>query len=131
MNQKFEYYIKKILNRVLLNLISSILLTAILIIFAIIFKFRIGSFYAPYLYILLGLIIFGCILINYFTYKRNMWLLKHYHNDKEGVIKKINYYLNERENSNHKFIAKCFYIFNKRSFAHYKEAIKILEEQNG
>lgn len=120
MNQKFEYHIKKILNRVLLYLITGILLNSILITLAIIFKFRIGTYFMPYIYILIGLLLFYCVIINYLLYKKNMKLLEKYH-DKELVKKIIEMLLNDK---------KYHFFINKHSQYDYQKALEIIEDND-
>ena len=56
-----------------------------------------------------------------------MWLLKHYQKDKNDVINKMEYFINEKE---HKHYTEYFYLFNKNSANNYVQALKLLEEEN-
>ncbi|QVK16912.1 hypothetical protein KHQ81_08340 [Mycoplasmatota bacterium] len=124
MNQKFEYYIKKILNKILLQLISLILLSALLIILATALKFKVGPYPAPLLYSFMGILLLIGIMINYISYRRNIWLLKHYEEDEDNTIEHINKYRNDVNNYNLQDF--LFHLFNKKSYKYYDEAIKTL-----
>ncbi len=126
MNQKFEYYIQKILNKVLLQLILCILLSSIHIILSIIFRFRIGSYFVPVIYIIILILLLTGVVINYLLYRKNIWLLKHYEEEKQRVIQRINKYKSDESNGIKSYL---FNLFNKNSFKHYDEAIKSLKEE--
>ncbi|HEY8364743.1 MAG TPA: hypothetical protein VIK84_04145 [Haloplasmataceae bacterium] len=122
MNQQFEYYIKKIINRLLLQLIGATLLLALLIVIGIIFQFNLGSYFAPHVYILLGLLILLFIIMNYLLYKKQLWLIKNYLNDPNLVINKI------KELSTKETIYFRFHLFWTTTINNYKEALEILEK---
>lgn len=122
-NQKFEYYIKKIINKILLQLICAILILAILAVNATIFRFYIGSYFAPHIYILLGMLILAFIFINYLLYKKQLWLLNNYSNDPINVELKIRQLINKKES-----FYLNFHLFYKATIDYYHEALKILQE---
>jgi len=131
MNQKFEYYIKKILNKVLLQLIAFILLTALLILLATITRFKIASYPMPLLYVFIGCLLLVGVAINYISYRRNIWLLKHYQEDEEDVIERIRRYKNDVKSNTNRITLYLFTLFNKKSFVHYDEAINALNKAKG
>ena len=127
MKQNFPYYIKKVLNRIFLKLILSISLIAILIIAAIIFRFRILGLYIPYVYLLLGLVLLIIIIIYYLSYRVNIWILENYQNNPDKVLSVIE---NIKTKENKKsLLSYLFYLFNKRSFPNYNEAVKLLNPE--
>ncbi len=126
MNQKFEYYIKKMVNKIILQLITFILLTAILIIIAIVLEFKIANIFLPVVYILIGLFLLYCIICNYLIYRKHMFLLNNYTKiEKEEIIQRI---------TNLKKSAKGFFMFlyylNVNSYRLFDEAITAIDEIN-
>ncbi len=127
MNRKFEYYINKTLNTVLLQLMSFILFTAILIVLTILFSFKIGPYSVPIIYIFTGIILFFEIIIHYISYRRNIWLLSHYKDEEDKVISLIKKYKND--DLTYGMTSYLFYVFNKKALKYYDEAIKCLIEK--